>query len=82
MIIHIVQALSLPLLEPLTNDRLIRLSKIVMGCLIASVSVATAQNIHEIGENNIQLQTAQSLNIRKIPCQNNSGSANNVTNMR
>ena len=80
--IRIVQALSLPLLEPLTNDRLIRLSKIVMGCLIASVSVATAQNIHEIGENNIQLQTAQSFNIRKISGQNNSGPANNATNLR
>ena len=65
--IHIVQALSLPLLEPLTNDRLIRLSKIVMGCLIASVSVATAQNIHEIGENNIQLQTAQSFKMHLKP---------------
>ena len=79
--IHIGQALSLPLLEPLTNDRLIRLSKIVMGCLIASVSVATAQNIHEINEN-IQIQTAQSVNIRKISCQNNSGPATNATNLR
>ena len=79
--IHIVQALSLPLLEPLTNDRLIRLSKIVMGCLIASVSVATAQNIHEINEN-IQIQTAQSVNIRKISCQNISGPATNATNLR
>jgi E3 ubiquitin-protein ligase UBR4 len=35
------KALSLPILEPLTPERLHKLGKIVMGCLVASVSVAS-----------------------------------------
>ena len=39
------RALSVPVLEPLNPDRLSALTKIVMGCLVASVSVATTQSI-------------------------------------
>jgi E3 ubiquitin-protein ligase UBR4 len=39
------RALSLPVLEPLTPERLLRLTNIVMGCLLASVSVATTQSL-------------------------------------
>ena len=39
------RALSLPVLEPLSPDRLSKLTKIVMACLLASVSVATTQSI-------------------------------------
>ena len=39
------KALSLPLLEPLTSERLVNVTKLVMGCLVASVSVATTQSI-------------------------------------
>ena len=39
------KALSLPLLEPLSTDRLSKVTKLVMGCLVASVSVATTQSI-------------------------------------
>ena len=38
-------ALSLPLLEPLTKERLCQLTKISMGCLLAALSTATAQSI-------------------------------------
>ena len=53
-----------------------------MGCLIASVSVATAQNLNEIAENSTQLQTSQSMNVRKISSQSNSGTASSATNLR
>ena len=52
------KALSLPLLEPLTSDRLTRLAKIVMGCLVASVSVATSQSIYDLGEANLSFHAA------------------------
>ena len=40
------KALSLPLLEPLTEARLSKVTKVVMGCLLASVSVSTTQSVH------------------------------------
>ena len=40
------KALSLPLLEPLTQARLSKVTKVVMGCLLASVSVSTTQSVH------------------------------------
>ncbi len=45
------KALTIPVLEPLTADRISRLCKIVMGCLLASVSVATTQSILSLGTN-------------------------------
>ena len=42
-----VKVLTLPLLEPLTNTRLTSLTKVVLGTLIASVSVATAQSLND-----------------------------------
>ncbi len=39
------RALTIPVLEPLTSDRLAKVCQVVMGCLLASVSVATTQSI-------------------------------------
>ena len=76
------KALSLPLLEPLTNNRLTRLSKVVMGCLIASVSVATAQNICEFSENSTQFQASHASIVRKISSQNSTGTAPSTNSLR
>lgn len=43
------KALTIPVLEPLTADRMSQLCHIVMGCLMASVSVATSQSLLAIG---------------------------------
>ncbi len=45
------RALTIPVLEPLTSDRISSISRIVMGCLLASVSVATTQSILSLGTN-------------------------------
>ena len=44
MILHISawKSLTLPILEPLTSEMLQKVAKIVMGCLVASVSVASS----------------------------------------
>ena len=39
------KALSLPLLEPLTKERLRRLTSLAMGCLLSALSVATCHSI-------------------------------------
>ena len=39
------KALSLPLLEPLTKDRLQQLTQFGMGCLLAALNVATSHSI-------------------------------------
>lgn len=39
------KALNLPLLEPLTKDRLRQLTQLGMGCLLAAISVATSHSI-------------------------------------
>ena len=73
------KALSLPILEPLTSSRLSRLTKIVIGCLLASVSVTTAQSINELGEVSLSSQqTTNSFNSRKISSQTSGGSTTNV----
>lgn len=73
------KALSLPILEPLTTTRLTRLTKIVMGCLIASLSVATAQSIYDLAETNILSQHTGQPNIRKISSQSSGGSVTGIT---
>ena len=68
------------MLEPLTNTRLTRLTKIVMGCLIASVSVATSQSIYDYAETNVSTQhTGQTSITRKISSQSSGGSATSAT---
>ena len=39
------KALNLPLLEPLTKERLRQLTQLGMGCLLAAISVATSHSI-------------------------------------
>ena len=46
------RALTIPVLEPLTADRIARVCEVVMGCLLASVSVATTQSILSVQQNN------------------------------
>ena len=54
------RALSLPVLEPLGPDRLSKLTKIVMGCLLASVSVATTQSIVSLHATNASVSSSAS----------------------
>lgn len=50
--IHIIsKALSLPVLEPLTEDRISKLMKITLSCIYASISVATATSILGLSSN-------------------------------
>jgi hypothetical protein len=53
-----------------------------MGCLIASVSVAAAQNICELVESNVSFQPTQSSNVRKISNQSGSGITSSATSIR
>ena len=46
------RALTIPVLEPLTADRISRVCEVVMGCLLASVSVATTQSILSVQQVN------------------------------
>ena len=45
------KALTLPVMEPLVRERLSNLVKVIMGCLLASVSVATSQSILGLNTN-------------------------------
>ncbi len=45
------KSLTIPILEPLSASRITKVSKIVMGCMLASVSVATTQSILSLGTN-------------------------------
>ncbi len=45
------KALTIPVLEPLTANRIAKLCKVIMGCLLASVSVATTQSILSLNTN-------------------------------
>ena len=50
------RALTIPVLEPLTADRVARVCEVVMGCLLVSVSVATTQSILAVQQQQQQNQ--------------------------
>lgn len=46
-----LKALTLPLMEPLTSNRISKLCQLVMGCMMACVAVATTQSVLSLNTN-------------------------------